>query len=258
MPSQLDTWIDREFAGHGRALRARDEAPLEGEPWMSMADAKELTRRAVAEFSTAPAPDLGWIQGDNETIRERRITDLPASETCENCSKWAARSQAQLDNRLRNMAVAPDVAPYACPRCGSTAWANTTAFIGRAGYWHCCLNTPDPGPWQAGVDDGADPQMIDKMHSIRDNLSYSTPIFDFIQQLRSAVHLDSRTRLGGDLQRCLLSNAAHRLTLLSQKIDPAPWRSLGQSIKDAWAVFKGRAVALHVRGTVYDDWRPDA
>lgn len=229
---RLDGWIDREFGGLGRALRTRDEPPLEGEPWMSMAEAKELTRRAVAEFGS------------------------PASETCENCSTWAARTRSQLDNRLRNMAASPDVAPYACPRCGSTAWAKTTAFIGRTGYWQCCLNTPDPGPWQAGVDDGADPQMVDAMHSIRDNLSYSTPIFDFIGQLNSAVHLDSRTRLGGDLQRCLLSNAAHRLTLLSQKIDPAPWRSLRQCIKDAWAVFKGRAVAIHVRGTVYEDWRP--
>lgn len=48
---EIDAWIDREFSGYGRALRARDEPPLEGEPWMSMKDAKDLTRRAVAEFA---------------------------------------------------------------------------------------------------------------------------------------------------------------------------------------------------------------
>ena len=225
----LDMWIEREFSGHGRALRHPDEPPLEGEPWMSMADAKELTRRAVAEFSAALV-----------------------SETCETCSKWAPRSQSQLDNRLQMMAAAPDVEPFKCPSCGSTAWAKTEAFIGRTGYWKCCLNTPDPGPWRAGVDDGADPQMVDRMHWIRDNLSYSTPLLTFIKQLQSAVHIDSRTLLGGDIQRCLLSNAAHRLTLLSENIDPAPWRSVRTSIKDAWAVLKGRAVAIYVRGTVYD------
>lgn len=50
MAETLDQWIEREFAGHGRALRRIDEPPLDGEPWMSMAEAKELTRRAVAEF----------------------------------------------------------------------------------------------------------------------------------------------------------------------------------------------------------------
>lgn len=50
-------------------------------------------------------------------------------ETCETCSPWAARSQAQLDNRLRNMETAPTPRAYACPDCGSIAWATTTAFI---------------------------------------------------------------------------------------------------------------------------------
>lgn len=50
----LEAWIEREFAGHGRALRTRDAPPLEGEPWMSMADAKELTRRAVRIFGGLP------------------------------------------------------------------------------------------------------------------------------------------------------------------------------------------------------------
>lgn len=122
-------------------------------------------------------------------------------------------------------------------------------------FW-CCLNTPDPGPWKAGVFDAADPEMIRVMHGIRDNLSRSTPIYLFIKQLKTAVQIDSRTRLGHDIQRCLLSNAADRLTLLVEHIDPAPWARLRDRIRDAWAVIRCRAVATHIRGSVYDDWRP--
>jgi hypothetical protein len=122
--------------------------------------------------------------------------------------------------------------------------------------FNCCLNTPEPGEWRAGVDDSASEEMVETMNGIRDNLSYRTPILDFIKQLQAAVQIDNRTLLGRDIQRCLLSNAAHRLTLLAEKIDPAPWRTPRDRIKDAWAVFKGRAVAIHIRGTVYDkDWR---
>lgn len=120
----------------------------------------------------------------------------------------------------------------------------------------CCLNTPDPAPWRAGVDDSADPEMVLRMHSIRDNLSYATPIPVLIKQLNAAVQIDSRTMLGGDIQRCLLSNAAHRLTLLARNIDPAPWRTLRLRISDAWAVIMRRAVAIHVAASVYDDWQP--
>lgn len=119
----------------------------------------------------------------------------------------------------------------------------------------CCLTTPDPGKWQAGVDNSADPEMIMRMHNIRDRLSYQMPIRDLIWALQSAVNVDSRTMLGGDIQRCLLSNAAHRLTLLAEKIDPAPWLTWRTRFADAWAVINGRAVAIHVSGTVYDKWK---
>jgi hypothetical protein len=48
----LERWIAREFGGRGRALRLQDDPPLEGEPWMSMEEAKDIVRRAVAEFSS--------------------------------------------------------------------------------------------------------------------------------------------------------------------------------------------------------------
>jgi hypothetical protein len=124
----------------------------------------------------------------------------------------------------------------------------------------CCLNTPRPGPWKAGVADGADPGMIDAMERIRGSLSHKTPLPDFIWALKAAVQIDSRTRLGHDIQRCLLSNAADRLEIMyvsSPNLRPnaknvehvrwgASWRYFNGGIKDAWAVFRRRAVALYV------------
>jgi hypothetical protein len=53
----LDAWIEREFAGYGLAMRRIDEPPIPGEPLMSMVEAKELTRRAVAEFARSGLDD---------------------------------------------------------------------------------------------------------------------------------------------------------------------------------------------------------
>lgn len=128
----------------------------------------------------------------------------------------------------------------------------------------CCLTTPDPGKWQAGVDDGADPGMIKAMHNIRDRLSHRMPLNDLIWALKAAVQIDSRTRLGHDIQRCLLSNAADRLEFIyatTPGLHPDPktlehvrwlvsWRYFNGKVRDAWAVFRRRAVALYVNPTL--------
>lgn len=49
---ELNTWIEREFAGYSIAMRRKDDTPIPGEPLMSMAVAKELTRAAVIAFTT--------------------------------------------------------------------------------------------------------------------------------------------------------------------------------------------------------------
>ena len=48
--SEVDKWIEKHYGGRGRALRQRDDPPLDGEPWMSMAEARVLTRYAVLHF----------------------------------------------------------------------------------------------------------------------------------------------------------------------------------------------------------------
>lgn len=43
----IDAWIAKAFAGHGVALREENAVPIPGEPFMSMATAKEITARAL-------------------------------------------------------------------------------------------------------------------------------------------------------------------------------------------------------------------
>lgn len=88
-----------------------------------------------------------------------------------------------------------------------------------------------------------------RIRAIRDGLSFNTPLWAFIQKLKASVNIDSRTMLGGDIQRCLLSNAAHRLEILGLRIDPtASWRRTGFArLREAWDVFHGRAVAIYVK-----------
>lgn len=109
------------------------------------------------------------------------------------------------------------------------------------------LQTPDPGPWKAGVDDTADPAMVKAMHKVRDTLSYDMPISDLIWALKASAQIDNRTTLGRDIQRCLLSNAAHRLEILAEGKDPAPWRTLRARLKDAWAIVQRRAFCIRVK-----------
>lgn len=114
--------------------------------------------------------------------------------------------------------------------------------------FRCCLMTPDPGPWTAGVDDSADPRMIAAMHGITGRLSGQMPLGDFIWALRASVQIDSRTGLGGDIQRCMLSMAAQRLELLGQRTDSdACWKGWRYRLRDAWAVWKGRAAPIYLR-----------
>lgn len=112
----------------------------------------------------------------------------------------------------------------------------------------CCLTTPDPGQWTAGKDDTADPQMVAAMHGIRDKLSYQMPVSDLVWALKASINIDSRTMLGGNIQHCLLSNAAHRLAVLALHVEPRPHPiALFDRIRDAWAVYKRKAVAIYVK-----------
>lgn len=47
----LDEWIEKNFSGRGRAIRAKDDPPIPGEPYMSMREAKSLVRKAFIDFT---------------------------------------------------------------------------------------------------------------------------------------------------------------------------------------------------------------
>lgn len=117
----------------------------------------------------------------------------------------------------------------------------------------------DPKPWKAGVDDSADPQMIEAMHNIAGRLSHRTPMGEFVRMLRAGMQLDSRTNLGWHIQTALLANAADRLEYMFDSYCPlqdiklheeAVWKLPGgyfnTKLKDAWAVWRRKAVALYV------------
>lgn len=118
----------------------------------------------------------------------------------------------------------------------------------NTGLPRCCLTTPDPGEWKAGVDDTADECMKRRMHDIISTLNYRMPIEDLIWALQASINIDSRTMMGGDIQRCLLSNAAHRLEILALQIEPSQqWKRTRDRIGDAWAVLRGRAAAIYLK-----------
>lgn len=109
----------------------------------------------------------------------------------------------------------------------------------------CCKDTPDPGPWQAGVDDSADRVMIMRMHDARSMLHGDISNEDLIKAIRISVGLDQRTRLGYNIQCCVLHLAASRLELLALAHNLTPYpRSWRVRLASAWEVFQGRAAAV--------------
>lgn len=111
----------------------------------------------------------------------------------------------------------------------------------------CCKDTPDPGPWKAGVDDSADPAMVRKMHAVRDRLSNQMSNEDLIWMCRASAGLDQRTRLGYHIQCCVLHNAASRIELLANGTDPNPYGYFRDRLQSAWAVLTGRAAAISLQ-----------
>ncbi len=191
-----------------------------------------------------------------------------------NATRTIGKSQGYLGLPLRDEVRSTTVDGPATP-CMVTAWEPTPDELDRInagekihlvvlGTAHppVMIEVPwpaDPQSWKAGVDDSADPPMITSMHSIAGRLSHRTPMGEFIRMLRAAVQIDNRTLLGNDIQRCLLSNAADRLEFMfasyCPSVDPkidarvmwyVSWRYFNAKLKDAWAVFRKRAVALYV------------
>jgi hypothetical protein len=94
------------------------------------------------------------------------------------------------------------------------------------------------------------------LNYIETDLDYRTAIPDLVKKMKAAASsVDLRDIHGRDLCRCLLHNGAEKLDLLFRQIDTRPWNTWPQRLTDAYAVFRGRALAIYVTQTVFDDWK---
>lgn len=73
----LEQWIDRSFSYHGAAIRREDEPATPGEPFMSMATAMDLVRRAVKDFTPA-STDGEWVPAAKLREWQEQINGLNA------------------------------------------------------------------------------------------------------------------------------------------------------------------------------------
>lgn len=110
----------------------------------------------------------------------------------------------------------------------------------------CCLRISAPGLWKAGIDDSADPDMVERMRRVTTRLSHNMSTDDLAWMCRASAALDQRTRLGYHIQCCVLHNAASRLELLSKGKDPMPWSHWFNRLRSGWEVFRGRAFAIGI------------
>lgn len=71
IPADIDAVIAQAFAGHGVAIRAENDPPIPGEPFMSMAVAKDICRGLLLDAPSKSTPVAGSM-GDEQFIREER------------------------------------------------------------------------------------------------------------------------------------------------------------------------------------------
>lgn len=84
------------------------------------------------------------------------------------------------------------------------------------------------------------------------DLSYRTPLPKLAKMMRAMAGSDLRVLSNQDITRALLHNGADKIETFALELDTRPWRTFRQRVRDAWDVFRERAVAVHVTKTVYD------
>lgn len=125
-------------------------------------------------------------------------------------------------------------------------YERTDEIVGR-----CCRaqRRPDLGLGNAKVF----PEQLQIMEGIVERLRYDMPVQELLVLMRACgSSLDTRPRFGDAVMRCVMANGADVIETLASKLDPRPWRTVGQRFRDAWAVFTERAQAIYTSGTVYD------
>jgi hypothetical protein len=112
----IERWIDQNFSGHGRALRTLQEPPIDGEPFMSMEDAKQLLRDGIAKFCHPPqTPSVP--SGEIEALAAH-LEGHPSS--------WDADKIRRAASYLRGRSFRP------CPGCDGYECKNECMYPGVA------------------------------------------------------------------------------------------------------------------------------
>lgn len=99
---ELELWISQHFTGQGVAIRREEESPIPGEPFMSMMDAKNLTRRAVKVFGT---DRISAIEQHNTTLMK----------TTEELNEWAGQVDINLAAAKKRITMLEDCLRFYAP-----------------------------------------------------------------------------------------------------------------------------------------------
>jgi len=103
--TDIEAWIEKSFAGLGRAIRAANNEPILDEPYMSMGDAKALVRRAVSDLH----PPRGQGAGRDALAAAARNDALEAAAlTCRDVG--ALEAERLIRSMLRT--IAPPASAY--------------------------------------------------------------------------------------------------------------------------------------------------
>lgn len=97
----IKKWIEDKFAGYGIALRRENDAPIDGDPFMSMDDAKRICRNAISEALGSPLSSdavdtLGQLYVSGPTWDGNVASKVGRGELVENGLAWHAHGYASL------------------------------------------------------------------------------------------------------------------------------------------------------------------
>ena len=114
----IEKWIKDNFFGYGVAVRRQEDPPIPGEPFMSIADAKELVRKIAREMSEPLCRSLAFHVVETELTLQ--FTDGDAPETHAECAaarKLIAEAGFDFDTLypVENRPTAVELIPHPCP-----------------------------------------------------------------------------------------------------------------------------------------------
>jgi hypothetical protein len=103
-----EAWIAQHFTGHGVALRRKDDTAIPGEPFMSMAVAKDICRKALALAEPATGGEVLLVPRDPTDAMldaAERVNFDNEDERGMACNLWSAMLAAAPTTPVRSYLV---------------------------------------------------------------------------------------------------------------------------------------------------------